>query len=154
MSLLHRRFLGTTPGAALVTVVGAGGALSALVTDLVLWERLAGFGFFLGVGIAGAGMLLGRLLPERFDWCRRLGMALGLLVIGLALLCAGTYGAITGTDGTEPITVAIFSAVFGLVLTVLGVVALFATTRVGRTDHSGRGDGRTSHGAVEGPGRH
>lgn len=127
---MYRRFLGTTPGAALVTVVGAGGALSALVTDLAVWERLAGFGFFLGVGIAGAGMLAGRLLPERFDWCRRLGMALGLLVIGLALLCSGAYGVIA--DGTDSMTVAIFSAVFGLVLTVLGVVALFATTRPDR----------------------
>lgn len=141
MATPRQRFLESTPGTTIITVIGFLGALSALVTDMALWQRLAGFGFFLGIGLAGAGMLLARLRPQRLQWCRRLGMGVGLTTIGVALLGAGTLGALTGegtSTGSDPVLVGIVCAVFGLVLTVLGVIALFATTDQSRSDKRAR----------------
>lgn len=131
MSIHGQRFVNSLPGATIATVLGAGGMLSALLTDLPMWQRLMGFGVFLGIAVAGAGMVLGQLQPDRLGWCKRFSMPLGLTVIGCTLLGGGLLIAITGegAEGADPTLVGVVSAGFGLVLTVLGIAALFATTR-------------------------
>lgn len=145
---------------AIGTGIGALGMYAAVVGDRDPGDRLAMFGFFLGIALMAGSWLLALLFPRRCGNWIRAGIPLGLLSMGGSMVAGGVSAVLTPqpTDSGNAFIDGVGVAVIGGVVSALAIAAMFVLTATSRRgtdagpEPSARADGRNQSDDVAGQG--